>query len=101
MEDAILQYILSELTGRYDCHTIILYGSRAREEHTLQSEYDVVGVRSAGDHIRDARFYKECYLDLFILPESRILSPDDSLLYLHEGVVLLEKDRLGTQFLKS
>jgi predicted nucleotidyltransferase len=39
----------------YGCHTVILYGSRARGDATAESDYDVLGVRDSGEAIRDAR----------------------------------------------
>lgn len=43
--DAVLQFIVDELISLHHCHTIILYGSRARGDFTVTSDYDVAGIR--------------------------------------------------------
>ncbi len=50
--DPILQYLFTELTDRHGCHTVILYGSRARRDFSDESDYDVVGFRTAGEELR-------------------------------------------------
>lgn len=54
--DAVLQFIVDELISLHHCHTIILYGSRARGDFTVTSDYDVAGIREKGDKQRIARF---------------------------------------------
>jgi uncharacterized protein len=58
----IVQYIQE----KYRCHTIILYGSRARGESTNTSDYDIIAIREQGEFERDCRFFDGFYLDAFI-----------------------------------
>ena len=101
IRDPNLDAISSELKGKYNVHTVILYGSRARNEHGPASDYDIVGIGSVDRVIRDARTWNGFFLDAFVYPESKIQSPDASMLHMREGVVLFEKGDTGTQFLKA
>jgi predicted nucleotidyltransferase len=97
----LLVEIVEILVQRHGCHTVILYGSRSRGEENSASDYDLMGVKDSGAIVRDARLWKNVYLDLFVFPEEKILNPDASLLYMSGGKVLLEKGSLGTDFLKK
>jgi predicted nucleotidyltransferase len=97
--DPNLEVITDELISKRGCHTVILYGSRARGEETATSDYDVLGIRESGDVFRDARPWRGSYLDIFVWPESKVVNPDETLVYLRQGVVLHEKGDIGTRFL--
>jgi predicted nucleotidyltransferase len=98
--DARLPEIQRILVEEHDCHTVILYGSYARGDAGPNSDYDLAGIRASGDAIRDARFWNGAYLDLFIYPESKTAAPDEAMIHMREGRVLIEKDSIGTNFLK-
>jgi predicted nucleotidyltransferase len=100
-EDKILSYIIKELQDKYECHTILLYGSRARGQSSPTSDYDVIGIRKEGEIIHDARFHNGFYLDLFIYPEKDLINPTEAALPLRGGKVLLEKGTLGQEFFKK
>ncbi len=42
--DPVVNAIIDELTKIYHCHTIVLYGSRARGDFTETSDYDIAGI---------------------------------------------------------
>jgi hypothetical protein len=90
---------MDELRTKYACHTIILYGSRARGDARATSDYDVLGVRESGTRLRDARVWNGVYLDLVIYAEGDIVHPDEQMLPMRGGVVLTQKARLGDTFL--
>jgi predicted nucleotidyltransferase len=73
--DNILQSIIHELQTTHHCHTIILYGSRARGDFSKTSDYDVAGITAFGDKKWIARFDEEhqVFHDIFILPELETL----------------------------
>lgn len=56
-------------------------------------------MREAGEVVRDARLVEGIYLDAFIYPEWKILSPDASLIHLRAGKIIFEKGLMGTHFL--
>ena len=99
--DPIVSYCVNELLTKHGCHTILLYGSRARGDFNAQSDYDLLGIRQDGPTFRDARLVDGTYLDLFIFPESKILNPDESLLYLQDSRVLIEKNEIGSNFISK
>lgn len=97
--DPKLALLVDEICTKHDCHTVILYGSRARGEENAASDYDVAGIRDTGDAVRDARPWQGAYLDAFIYPLARIVEPDRSLLHMRRGIVLREKGAVGRRFL--
>ena len=97
--DPNLDIIVNELRHKQGCHTAILYGSRARGEETSSSDYDILGIRDLGDVVRDARLWNGVYLDIFIYPESKLQSPDETMLHMRGGKILFQKGGLGTHFL--
>ena len=101
IRDPNLDAISSELKSKYNVHTVILYGSRARNEHGPASDYDIVGIGPVDRVVRDARTWNGFFLDAFVYPETKIQTPDESMLYMREGIVLFEKGDIGTRFLKA
>lgn len=97
--DPILDLIIEDLRQPQGCHTAILYGSRVRGDETPASDYDVLGVKDSGDVARDARLFNGFYLDIFIYPESKLLSPDETMLHIRGGRILFQKAELATTFL--
>ena len=89
------------LTDEHGCHTVILYGSHARGDARPTSDYDLLGIRENGEVIRDARVWNDVYLDLFIYPESKIATPDETMIHMRDGRVLVEKNFMGTHLLKQ
>lgn len=100
-KDPNIKNIVLELTAKFQCHTFILYGSRARGDAKDTSDYDIMGITDSGNTVvRDARVWNDTYLDAFIYPESKLSTPDESMLSMRGGIVLIEKNGIGTLFLK-
>lgn len=99
--DRLLKKIQKNLIDNYKCHTIILYGSRARGDQTEQSDYDIVALRPEGDLERDCRFVDGFYLDIFIYSEDIIQHPDNYLIRIKDGIVLQQKDSMGDSLLQK
>lgn len=99
--DPVLQTIVEELTSLYHCHTIILYGSRARGDFKASSDYDVAGITKTGEKKRIARFDEKyaVYHDLFVYPESAFDTISDEHLCMSDGIVIIEKENFGTKLL--
>lgn len=98
--DSFLKDVIKELITKHRCHTVILYGSRARGKETSTSDYDVMGVRAKGPRRRIAELRNTKYLDLFIYPEKDLKKIEEHLFYMKDGKVLHEEKDFGTKFLK-
>lgn len=96
--DPILSAIVGEIQSKYNCHTILLYGSRARGDFTEASDYDILAVRESGPEIRDARLWQGVYLDIFVSPESALLEPHPGMLDMRFGQVLCQKEKIADAF---
>lgn len=97
-QDQILVLIVKELQEMHGCHTVILYGSRARGDATDASDYDVLGVRESGDMFRDAKLWNGVYLDTFVYPEKDLLEPNHGMLDMRLGKILIQQNDFATQF---
>jgi uncharacterized protein len=99
--DPLLDKIQQNLIDHYKCHTIILYGSRARGDNTESSDYDILAIRAHGDLERDCRFMDGFYLDIFIYSEDIIQNIDPYLIRIKDGIVLKQKNNLGDVLLEK
>lgn len=97
--DPLLKKIEHEIIQNYKCHTIILYGSRARGEATSTSDYDILTIREKGELERDCRLFENFYLDIFVYSEEAVRNPDTSLIRIKDGIVLRQKDSMGDDLL--
>lgn len=97
MDDVAL---VAELISSHRAHTVILYGSRARGDHTLESDVDVATFADVARTLRDARVWNGLYLDAFVYPtDVATRSIDDDLLKLRNGRVLLDERGLANALL--
>lgn len=100
----VINAIIDELTKIYHCHTIILYGSRARGDFTETSDYDIAGITDKS--IKKewiARFdeINHIYHDIFIYPENELFEPNESHLQMSDGIILTEQNGFGTRLLNQ
>ncbi len=98
-DDPLLTKIEHDIIQNYKCHTIILYGSRARGEATSTSDYDILAIRKNGDLERDCRLFENVYLDIFVYSEEAVKNPDTSLIRIKDGIVLRQKNNMGDNLL--
>jgi uncharacterized protein len=98
--DRVLDLVVEGLRKEYRCHTVILYGSRARGDARRGSDYDVAGIRRGGKDTRWAQVLRGRYVDAFVYAEKSVAKPDESFLRMRDGVVLFEKGRVGTRLLE-
>lgn len=95
INDKRLLKIVEDMQIKHGCHTVILYGSRARNEPTHTSDYDIIAIREQGDFVRDCRIFDGFYLDAFIYSEEFVKNPDISLIRIKDGIVLIQKENIG------
>lgn len=99
--DPILDEIVSYFKAIHQVHTIILYGSRARNEASDISDYDIVAIHEKDNFVRDCQIFKGFYLDAFIYPEEEIKNLDNYMIRIKDGIVLCQKDIFGDTLLKQ
>ena len=89
------------LQERYNPHTIILYGSRARGDHTPSSDIDVVCFVEGATAIGDARDFEGFYLDAWVYSSDAMLASTDEFLRFADGYCLYDSAGKGEAFLKE
>ncbi|QCP52688.1 nucleotidyltransferase domain-containing protein [Trinickia violacea] len=97
LDNDVLINLSAELHRTYDCHTAILYGSRARDDWDATSDIDVIAFRDAGGRQRVASLWNGLYLDMFIHATNDEAEPD--WIRIHGGRVLFQRDAFGDQVL--
>jgi len=83
----------------HGCHTVVLYGSRARGDADDGSDVDVLCIRDDGPSFRDSRVIDGVYFDVFVYPRDAVATVDVALLRILGGQVLRERDGEGTALL--
>lgn len=97
--DPILRSIVQELKEKYRCHTIVLYGSRARGSVSSTSDYDVVGVRRRGERTRIAKKQMGFYWDVFVYPEKDLQKFDGKQMGWRDAKILHQEGTYGSKLL--
>src|SRR5690242_9277692 len=97
--DQVLESIIRTLMNRYRCHTIFLYGSRARGLATPTSDYDVFGVRRSGQKTRIAKKQNGSYWDVFVYSEKDLRKLSDQHLSWKDARILQGDGQYGRRLL--
>jgi predicted nucleotidyltransferase len=100
MDDLLLRVVV-DLQKKYNPHTIILYGSRARGDYTHSSDIDVVCFAEGATPIKDARNFEGIYLDAWVYGSDVMSESTDELLRVADGCCLYDSDGRGNVFLKE
>ena len=96
---AELERLALDVMTAHACHTVILYGSRARGDASAGSDVDLLCVRDEGPSLRDARVVDGLYLDAFVYGEAALATIEPALLRLLGGLVIREHRGFGTRLL--
>ncbi|HMY14899.1 MAG TPA: nucleotidyltransferase domain-containing protein [Polyangium sp.] len=100
-EDPFLERFVRILEEEHGCHTVILYGSRARGTHTPTSDYDLLGIRTDGEDTRDARRIAGVFLDAFVRHETTVVTQPEAFLHVRGGVLLRDPRGIGARLLEE
>ena len=87
------------IADAHGCHTVVLYGSRARGDADDGSDVDLLCIRDDGAAVRDSRYIDGVYFDAFVYPRDAVATPDAALLRILGGQVMRERDGEGTALL--
>jgi uncharacterized protein len=97
-----IQSILNLFCDEFECHTVLLYGSRARGDFTEVSDWDVIGFKSHGEMFRHTTIEDPSFmLDGFVHPEKEVVENEDAFLKILGAKILIEKDHFGSDLLKK
>lgn len=99
-QDPCLEKIIAHLKKQYNCHTFILYGSRARGDENSASDYDILALRDTGSMVRETQKFQSVFLDCFIYSVDEIKDPSQ-FLGIKDGIVIYQKNKIGTELLKE
>lgn len=98
--DPVLGEIVQFLTIDCQCHTVLLYGSRARGQATASSDYDLAGVRSQGPNLRIARQVEGHDWDLFLYQESDLRRFGDQQRAWKDALLLVDRHGYGARLMR-
>jgi predicted nucleotidyltransferase len=96
-----LKEIEAYLLKKYDCHTIILYGSYSRGDHTEESDVDLICFSdSVNQDTNDVEFIDGKQLDAWVYPTEK-MKQAEPFLRVHKGEIWINKKGLAEEFLAS
>lgn len=95
---SVLNRLVQELKRHYRCHTVILYSSRARADHSPASDYDLVVIPRKGIVKHLARRIGRVYVDAFVYPQSK--ATPSELLRIRDGRVICQQHGFGDSLLR-
>jgi predicted nucleotidyltransferase len=97
---SILDLTVEEVIEKYDPHTIILYGSRARGDFTDASDIDIACFCENGPEIKIAKLFHGTYLDLWVYPTISMNDITKEALRFSCGVLKLDRCGYGDAYLQ-
>lgn len=100
MDDNLIYSVKEYLVKKYDCHSIILYGSFANGDYTEESDIDLVCFCDRPTKENDTIVLNDRRLDAWIYKTETM---DNCAQFLHVigGKILLDKRNLSTNFLSK
>lgn len=99
LTDPVLAQITDYLVAKYGTHTILLYGSRADDSATPDSDYDVAAFAPVDKEIRNNQLIENAFWDVFVYPEALLVSPTKEYLKLRNSQILLQTSTHADEFL--
>jgi len=98
--DSHLDAIIEFLKSNYECHSALLYGSRARGAAGPVSDYDVVGITQHGSKTRIAKKVNGVYWDLVVYSQRDLKKLGRQHLGWRNAQVLFEKGEYGKRLVR-
>lgn len=97
--DPLLTTLLAELQQRFQPHTVILYGSRARGDYGPQSDLDLACFCEKPSRSKLTEQRDGLFLDIWLYANSEMDPHSAEFLKLVDGVCLLDQQGRGASFL--
>lgn len=99
--DQLSNFAGEYLIDKYNAHTVILYGSRARGDATETSDIDIACFCDDIAETKEAGLFHDVYLDAWIYPTECMKSLSEKSLRFSEGIVLYDKYGYGADYLSD
>lgn len=96
----IIEDLKKYLIAKYNCHSIILYGSFADGTQTDESDIDVICFTDIDKCKNDTSEFQGRKLDVWIY-NSEMMKKSEEFIHIHGGKVLLDKRNLCGELLKT
>lgn len=94
----VIENLVEYIVSKYKCHTIILYGSYAKNTYDKESDIDIIGFTNLDIEIQDKSAFEDVELDLWIYNEAKLKNAEDYL-HIRSGVILLDNNDVACNFL--
>jgi len=88
------------LIEKYNCDSIILYGSYARGDYTKESDIDILCLRKNDIEVNDTSLFQGKILDVWIKSSKKEILPKN-FLHVRDGKVLFDKTFEGEKLLNE
>lgn len=92
--------IAKKIMNENDCHTVVIYGSRANGDNTEDSDIDLLCIKDKGKNYQYAKLIDGFFVDAWVNSIDDLEYKEDFLKILN-GKVLIEKDNIGTKILQD
>jgi predicted nucleotidyltransferase len=101
MNEKLLNNVKKYLLQKYNCHTIILYGSYSRGDFTEDSDLDIVCFSDTSiEDKNDVELIEGKQLDVWIYTTKKLNNPEE-FLRVHKGEIWLDNKNVAKEFLSE
>ncbi|WP_055108603.1 nucleotidyltransferase domain-containing protein [Paenibacillus ihumii] len=100
MNNPFIQEVIEYLESKYNCHTIILYGSYTSNDYTSESDVDLVCFYDGLENKNDSSILNDKQLDAWIY-NSEAAKDVEPFLRIQNGIVLKDEKSLGAWLMEE
>lgn len=97
-EPLLFERVTKYLVQKYNCHTIILYGSYSRGDFTEESDLDIICFSNRMENKNDVGSFEGIQLDVWIYNTEK-MDNLEQFLHIYKGKILLNEKGLANKFL--
>lgn len=98
--NVLFENVKTYLKQKYNCHTIILYGSYSRGDYTEESDLDVICFADRSDDKNNVELFEGKQLDVWVYNTDKMDNPEE-FLRVYRGKVLLNDKGFAEKFLSE
>lgn len=86
--------------SKFNCHSVILYGSYVSGDFTNESDIDIVCFTDEVTECHDTSMFKGIQLDMWV-HSTGDMEKIDELLHIHDGIILLDENGLANNLMNE